>query len=109
MNEMLSGVFRWTLRLLAVAVGAVLFLSLLAAACVLALIWGARMLWARLTGRPVTPWMRVNPRGAWSTATRSTARWTAHAAGSARAAGASASARMRGVADVTDVQVREIR
>ena len=102
---MLAGLTRWMLRLVVVAMGAVLFLSILALAFVLAVAWGLRLTWARLTGRPVTPWMRVDPRGAWSQATRSTARWTAHAAGTARAG----SARLREVADVTDVQVREVR
>ena len=102
---MLAGLTRWMLRLVVVAMGAVLFLSILALAFVLAVAWGLRLTWARLTGRPVTPWMRVDPRGAWSQATRSTARWTAHAAGTARAGGA----RLREVADVTDVQVRDVR
>ncbi|UHJ66628.1 hypothetical protein [Melaminivora jejuensis] len=102
---MLTGLTRWTLRLLVVAMGAVLFLSILAVGCVLALAWGLRLMWARLTGRPVASWRRVDPRGAWNQATRSTARWTAHAAGTARAGGA----RLRQVADVTDVQVREVR
>lgn len=108
LNEMLAGLIRWTLRLVVVAMGAVLFLGVLATACLLAVVWGARLLWARMTGRPLAPWVRVDPRGAWSTATRSTARWTAHAAGSARGTGASG--RMSGAgADVTDVQIREIR
>ena len=102
---MLTGLARWTLRLVVVAMGAVLFLSVLAVACVLVLAWGLRLAWARVTGRPVAPWRQVDPRGAWSRATRSTARWTAHAAGTARAGGA----RLREVADVTDVQVREVR
>ncbi|GAB1385815.1 hypothetical protein MASR1M59_09630 [Melaminivora sp.] len=105
MNDLLTGLARWTLRLVVFAMGLLLFLSLLAMAAVLALAWGLRRLWAGLTGRPVTPWMRVDPRGAWSQATRSTARWTAHAAGKARAG----SARLREVADVTDVPVRDIR
>lgn len=102
---MLTGLARWTLRFVVVAMGVILFLSILAMGCVLALAWGLRLVWARVTGRPVTPWMRVDPRGAWSRATRSTARWTAHAAGTARAG----SARLREVTDVTDVQVREVR
>ena len=58
--------------------GVLFFLSLLGAAAVLALVWGLRALWARLTGRPVTPWvMRMDPRTGWSTVYRSTARWTA--------------------------------
>ncbi|SDM53768.1 hypothetical protein SAMN05428957_107123 [Oryzisolibacter propanilivorax] len=102
---MLTGLARWTLRFVVVAMGVILFLSILAMGCVLALAWGLRLVWSRLTGRPVAPWMRVDPRGAWSQATRSTARWTAHAAGTARAGGA----RLREVTDVTDVQVREVR
>lgn len=105
LNDLLTGLARWTLRLTVVALGVLLFVGLLAMGCVLVVAWALRRAWARLMGRPVTPWMRVDPRGAWSTATRSTARWTAHAAGTARAGGA----RLREVADVTDVQVREVR
>lgn len=65
MNDIVAGVIRWTLRLVVVAAGVVFFLSLLAAAAVLALVWGVRALWARLTGRPVMPWaMRMSPRRA---------------------------------------------
>lgn len=38
-------------------IGAVFFLSLLTAACVLAAAWGLRALWAKVTGQPVTPWV----------------------------------------------------
>lgn len=82
--------------------GVVLFLSLLAAAAVLALVWGVRALWARLTGKPVMPWtMRMDPRTGWSTVYRSTARWTAPA--EPRRGDAAA------MHDVTDVVPREIR
>ncbi len=84
--------------------GAVLFLSLVAAAAVLALLWGVRALWARLTGRPVVPWaMRMDPRSGWSTVYRSTARWTAQAPSTQRGAEAAT------VHDITDVVPREIR
>ena len=104
MNEVVASVIRWVLRLVVFAMGAVLFLSLLAAALVLAGLWLLRALWARLTGRPVTPWvMRMDPRAGWSTVYRSTARWTAQRSDPSR----------RGVAapapDVTDVVPREIR
>lgn len=83
-----------------VAMGVLFFLSLLAAAAVLALVWGVRALWARLTGRPVTPWaMRMSPREGWSTVYRSTARWTAPRSTS----------RPASAADVTDVVPREVR
>ena len=100
MNEIVAGAIRWTLRLVVVAMGALFFLSLLAAAAVLALVWGARAVWARLTGRPVMPWaMRMNPREGWSTVYRSTARWTAQRPEPPR----------RDDHDVTDVVPREIR
>ncbi|MBS0466992.1 MAG: hypothetical protein JSR14_07230 [Proteobacteria bacterium] len=103
MNEVVASVIRWVLRLVVVAMGAVLFLSLLAAALVLAGIWLLRALWARLTGRPVTPWvMRMDPRTGWSTVYRSTARWTAQRSDQQRRADAPAP-------DVTDVVPREIR
>lgn len=72
MNDFFADVMRLLLRLVLVAIGFVFFLSLLAAAFVLALVWGLRMLWARMTGQPVTPWvMGVDPRAAWrATATR---------------------------------------
>jgi len=44
-------------RIVMLTIGAVFFLSLLAVACVLAAVWGVRMLWAKLTGQPVTPWV----------------------------------------------------
>ena len=78
LNDFVAGLIRWTLRLFVVVVGLVFFVCLLAMVAVLALAWGLRSLWARLTGRPVTPWaMRMDPREGWSTVYRSTARWTA--------------------------------
>ena len=104
MNEVITGVIRWSLRLVVFAMGVLFFLSLVAAVAVLALVWGARALWARLTGRPVTPWvMRMDPRTGWSTVYRSTARWTAKTPDEQRR-GESAPAH-----DITDVVPREIR
>lgn len=100
MNEVVATVIRWAVRLVVFAMGLVLFVSLLTAAVLLAALWLARALWARVTGRPVTPWvMRMDPRSGWSTVRRSTARWTAPrpAAGAARSG-----------ADVTDVVAREL-
>jgi hypothetical protein len=63
LNDLLAGLARWMLRLLLLAMGVVFFVSLLAAALVLALLWGLRALWARVTGRSVTPWaMPIDPR-----------------------------------------------
>ena len=54
MNEFVAGVLRLVLRVVVVAMGVVLFLSLVAAVMVLALVWALRAGWARLTGKPVT-------------------------------------------------------
>ncbi len=52
------------LRLFLIAAGLVFAASLAAAAIVMLAVWGARAAWARVTGRPVTPFiMRVDPRG----------------------------------------------
>lgn len=47
---------RTMLRMLALAVGLLVMLSLLALAALLVLTWLARAMWARLRGRPVSPW-----------------------------------------------------
>ena len=116
MNDFVAGLTRWLIRMVLLAAGLVLFLSLLAAALVLALSWGLRAVWARLTGRPVVPWtMRVDPRSGWSTVYRSSTRWTGPHAGTAAEADAAeppAVARRGGVlpgaGDVTDVQARDL-
>lgn len=97
--------------------GLLLFLSLLAAVAVLALVWSARAVWARLTGRPVTPWvMRMDPRTGFGTVFRSADRSAAGRSApmpAADAAEAAAPSRRGGVlpgaADVSDVEAREVR
>ena len=114
LNDLLSGLVRLALRLIVIAGAVVVFLSVFAAAMLLALVWGARALWAKLTGRPVMPWaMRMDPRSGWSTVYRSTARWSAapRDASSSDDAGARSSLRGTGLRpspDVTDVQPREV-
>jgi len=113
LNDVLAGLIRFVVRLVLVAVGLVFFLSLLAAALVLGLAWGLRLLWARLTGRPAAPWAtRIDPRAAWTTVYRSSSRWS----GMAQPAPGSADERpdvpvhrrpLPGAEDVTDVQPRE--
>lgn len=123
MNEIVAGpvylILRLVLRVVVLAMGVVLFLSLLAAVLVLALVWALRAAWARLTGKPVTPWvMRMDPRTGFSTAFRSTQRWSAGGRRSVPAAGdgvvdePAASHRggiLPGAAQVTDVEAREVR
>lgn len=113
MNDVLAGLIRFLVRLVLVAVGLVFFLSLLAAGLVLALAWGVRLAWARLTGRPVTPWAaRIDPRTAWNTVYRSGARWrrTDDAPPGAPEARPQTPVHLRplpGADEVTDVQPRE--
>ena len=103
MNDFATTATRWAVRIMLMLVGLVFFLCLLAVAALIAVAWGLRALWARLTGRPVTPWvMRMDPRTGWSTVYRSTARWTAQRPEQPRRDD-------RDVTDVTDVVPREIR
>ena len=115
MNEIVGGVLRLVLRLLLVAMGLVLFLSLLAGVLVLALVWALRAGWARLTGRPVTPWvMRMDPRTGFGTVFRSSQRWS-HASGTKTAAPGDTAATshrggiLPGAGEVTDVEARDVR
>jgi hypothetical protein len=51
-------------RLILFLFGLVFAVSLAVAVLLLAMVWGLRYAWARLTGKPVTPWvMRFDPRG----------------------------------------------
>ncbi|WP_027016860.1 hypothetical protein [Comamonas composti] len=114
MNDFVTTLSRWTVRIVLVLVGLVFVASLIAAAALLALIWGIRALWAKLTGQPITPWaMRMNPRTGWETVYRSGAQWMAQAGSGERsqrgyAAGRRAGA-LPGAGEVTDVQPREVR
>ncbi|MGF6212421.1 hypothetical protein [Comamonas sp. 4034] len=109
MNELLATVVSWTLRVVVVLAGLVFFASLLVVAAIAALLWGARMLWAKLTGKPVVPFaFKMNPASGWTTVYRSTARWTANGGSSGDRPAASAPGRAA-VIDVTDVEPREIR
>ena len=106
LNELLATLVGWTLRVVVVLAGLVFFASLLVVAAIGALLWGARMLWAKLTGKPVVPFaFKMNPASGWTTVYRSTARWTAQG----RSGNAAAATSRPAVIDVTDVEPRVIR
>lgn len=99
MEMIVNKLLRVVLGLVWLAAGLVFAASLLVAVLLLAGLWLARAAWARITGRPVTPWVvgRMNPRAAW--------KW-----GTQRAQGRAAESPLHkgpaGIADVTDVQVK---
>ena len=103
MNEFFRSLARVFLSLLMLCAGLVVAASLLAALLVLVAAWGLRAGWARLTGRPVMPFvMGIDPRAGFGRVFRQRA-WASAATAPTRSAGA---ARLR-PADVTDVEPRE--
>ena len=66
-DRLMGGLFRWLTRIVLSLAALVFFICLLTVATGLLLVWGVRALWARLLGKPVTPWVfRVDPRAHWS-------------------------------------------
>jgi flagellar biosynthesis protein FlhB len=104
MSELVAGVVRGLVWLLLASLALVFVASLLVVLALMAGAWGLRALWARLTGQPVSPWvMRVNPGAGWSRVFRAGDRWQP-AARPARGHSSST----RDLADVTDVQAKEL-
>jgi hypothetical protein len=102
--DFVTSMVRFLVRVVVLAMGLVFAASLLLVVVALALLWGARALWAKLTGQPLTPWvMRVNPNTGWSRASQAASRWKSAARPPNGRAGTG-----REVADVTDVQVKEL-
>ena len=57
MTDLIQSLLKVMLRLVLLAAGLVFFASMLFAAAVLLMLWLTRALWAKLTGRPVAPWV----------------------------------------------------
>ena len=123
LNEFLNLLTRWTVRIVMLMVGVVFFLSLLSVACILAVVWGVRALWAKLTGQPVTPWvMPMRAAGTWASMAQRAGGFGGMAGGAASQREAKeeaapftpASSSKRGgilakvAGDVSDVQAREV-
>ena len=100
------------LRFILFCLGLVFAASLAVAVLLLAAVWGLRYGWARLTGKPVTPWvMRFDPRSGFERfrAAQQPAEPTAADVVSARARGETARspvAALGDVGEVTDVRAR---
>lgn len=101
------------IRLVFFMLGLVFAASLAVAVLLLAAVWGLRYAWARLTGKPVQPWvMRFDPRGGFDrfrAAGRPVEPTAADVVG-ARAQGQAADApvRLRDPGVITDVQARPV-
>ena len=103
MNELVRSVFGLIVRVGFLVAGLVFFLSLMAAASLLLMVWLLRALWARLTGQPVTPWaFKVNREAMWNRFYR------APGQGPTSRPGAGSSPR-RNDDDVIDVEPKEIK
>jgi hypothetical protein len=103
LNQLVRSVLGLILRVGLLVAGLVFFLSLLAAASLLLMVWLLRALWARLTGQPVSPWtFKVNREAMWNRFYRAPGqRPTAHT-------GSGPSPR-RDDSDVIDVEPKEIK
>jgi len=103
--------FNFLLRVILFAFGLVFAVSLAFALLLLAALWALRYGWARLTGKPVTPWvMRFNPGAGFDRfrAASRPAEPTASDAANARARGESARSpiALGEIGEVTDVRAR---
>jgi hypothetical protein len=91
------------LRLFLIAAGLLFAASLAVAAMLLLTLWGIRAVWAKLTGRPVMPFiMRIDPRGGFERMYRSTQRGSRKPRADAMRPG-------QRIGDVVDVESREPR
>lgn len=102
--DFVMSMVRFLVRVVVLAMGLVFAASLLLLVVALAIMWGLSALWAKLTGQPMTPWvMRVNSRTGWSKASQAASRWRSAARQPKSWTGTD-----REVADVTDVQIKEL-
>jgi len=107
LNDFVAQLIRFLLRVVLIGFALVFAASLLVVVLLLASAWGVRALWAKLTGRPVTPWvMRVDPGAGWNRVFRAGDRWQP---GAREPASSGPAQRERDLIDVTDVQVKEPR
>ena len=117
LNDFANLLTRWAVRIFLLLAGVVFFLCLLTVASLLALAWGVRALWAKVTGRPVTPWVMPMMRTGASWGMGRAAGWSstmARAAGASQDTADHVDSKRGGVLasaarDITDVQPREVR
>ena len=114
MNDFAYTLSRWVVRIGLLVVGTVFFLCLLMVVAMLAVLWGGRALWAKITGQPITPWVMPSMRqgAAWNMYRAGA--WGRTADATEEPAPFATSGKRGGVLpdvtkDITDVQPREVR
>lgn len=114
MNDVIAAMLRLLLRVVWLMVGLVVLISFLFAALVAATVLGVRYLWARLTGKPVSPFVPFvfssfsqRSRAQWGQFKSTTDGWTSQATGQPQP---TSKLKTHAVAeDVTDVESRPAR
>lgn len=108
----MQAVFSFLLRVVLVIAGVLFAASMLVVMLLLLAVWGVRAVWARLTGRILSPFeMRLDPRTGFRYMYRRGSHWQAKAPAGAPDPG-TASQRVpfgHRLADVTDVEVKSPR
>src|SRR5574337_822602 len=100
LSEFIDDLLRLGLRIVLLAMALVFIASLMVAGALLLAVWAVQRLWARLTGRPVSPWVfRIDPRAQWNRFYHAADHWP-H--GSARQ-----KELRRGQQEAQDVEVKE--
>ena len=103
MAELVRSILGWVLRLGLLLAGLLFFASLMAAGMVFLTLWLLRALWAKVTGRPVQPWVfQMNRRPPWQQANPGSG------SGPAPSSGDVIDAAARDVSVVTDVEPKRI-
>ncbi len=110
MNDLIAGLLRLLLQLALLIAGLVVAASIVVAFAVLAVVFGLRLLWARITGRPITAFgVGIDPSGSWRRY-RDWQQTTTRRAPRGAPEDTPAGARARDASqDVEDVQVKELR
>jgi len=105
-QSLVTRLFRWVFRLVLLAFGLLFAAGVIAFLLALAGLWGLRAVWAKLTGRQVSPWVvRVSPREAFSRFAQRPGMRSAHGAHPGQGDPASPQTG-RHLGDVTDVEVK---
>jgi hypothetical protein len=100
-NNFLKQLTRWVVRLGLLAAALIFLASLLFAAGLLLVLWFIRALWAKLTGKPIQPWVfKMHQTDLWRRAYRSTTPGASRDASQMDVI----DAEVRDVTDVTDVK-----